>query len=80
MNLSKRVIILNRVKSPQISQAIFILRDTSDADFSAVDEAERIVDEYLLFNSVSKKHGKKALFVIFAAVVTVVVGIFIALR
>lgn len=47
MNLSKRVIILDRLSSPTIAQAIFILKDNADCEFSAVMEAEKIVNEYM---------------------------------
>lgn len=47
MNAEKRVIILERVDSPIIAQAIFILRDDAPEGFSAVQEAERIVGEFL---------------------------------
>ena len=80
MNFSKRVIILNNVKSPDIAQAIFILRDTSCDDFSAVNEAERIVDEFLFSASRPKRGVKKAVFTLCAVVFCVFVGLFFALR
>ncbi len=80
MSFSKRVIILNNVKSPDIAQAIFILRDKSVDDFSAVNEAERIVDEYLFYASRPSNKGKKAVFILCAMVFCVFVGLFLALR
>ena len=47
MNLSKRVIILDKINSPAIAQAIFILKDGAECEFSAVAEAERIVAEFM---------------------------------
>lgn len=47
MNFSKRVIILDKLNSTEISQAIFILKDSSVSEYCAVSEAERLVNEYL---------------------------------
>lgn len=47
MEASKKVIILDNIKSKRISQAIFILNDGETDEFSAVREAERLVREYL---------------------------------
>ncbi len=47
-NNTRKIVVLNNIKSPKIEQAIFILRD--DADFcesDAVSEAEKIVSLYL---------------------------------
>ena len=55
MTRSKRVIILNKVDSKHIAQAIFILRDENCDEFSAVCEAERIVDEYLSLPATQQK-------------------------
>lgn len=73
MQKTKKVIILDRVNSKFISQAIFILKDCPQDEFSALEEAERIVREYALFRN--KKKGNKLLyfilgtgfFVVFAA-------------
>lgn len=80
MNFSKRVIILNNVKSPEIAQAIFILRDKSVDDFSAVTEAERIVDEYLYCSPKPPFHGKKGLFIALGLVLSACGVLFFALR
>lgn len=47
MNLTKRVIILDKVNSPMIAQAIFILKEGVDCEFSAVAEAEKIVEKFM---------------------------------
>lgn len=47
METSKKVIILDNIKSKRIAQAIFILNDGETDEFSAVCEAEKIVREYL---------------------------------
>lgn len=47
MKETKKVIILEHINSPVISQAIFILRDGDIKEFSALSEAERIVSEYI---------------------------------
>ncbi len=47
MDTTKKVIILNKLNSPLIAQAIFILKDDSVNEFSAVSEAERIVEEFM---------------------------------
>lgn len=59
MNLSKRVIILDRLNSPSIAQAIFILKDNDESEFYALDEAERIVSDYISGNVrfEKKKHS-----------------------
>lgn len=48
MDAAKRVIILTKLNSPLISQAIFILKDEDINEFSAVAEAERIVEDFML--------------------------------
>ncbi len=57
----KKVIILNKVDSPAISQAIFILKDNVSAEFSAVEEAERVVKEYMDAMRFKKRHSKAPL-------------------
>ena len=47
-NTTRKIVVLNNLKSQRIEQAIFILRDekvTNEAD--AVSEAQRIVEAYL---------------------------------
>lgn len=79
MSLSKRVIILNNIDSPDIAQAIFILRDNSSGGFSAVDEAERIVQEYMAKAPMEKKLDKTALFIGCALVICVLAAFYFAL-
>ncbi len=79
MNFSKRVIILNNVKSPEIAQAIFILRDRCSDDFSAVTEAERIVDEFLCCASPPHR-SKKAVFIALGLILSAFGVLFFALR
>lgn len=57
MESTKRVVILDRLNSPVIAQAIFILKNESVDEFSAVYEAERIVEEYLT-RTLKKKTNK----------------------
>lgn len=54
MEAAKKVIILNKLNSPLISQAIFILKDEGTDEFSAVTEAERIVEEFMYHNPASR--------------------------
>lgn len=47
-NNTRKIVVLNNLKSPKIEQAIFILRDDTDCTESdAVSEAEKIVRMYL---------------------------------
>ncbi|MEE0868035.1 MAG: hypothetical protein UIL37_07020 [Clostridia bacterium] len=47
-NNTRKIVVLNDIKSPRIEQAIFILRDEEDfSESDAVSEAERIVSLYL---------------------------------
>lgn len=46
-NCTRKIVILDEIKSPYIEQAIFILKDASLSGDAAVREAERIVGEYL---------------------------------
>lgn len=70
MDSTKRVIILTDLKSPMISQAIFILKDGVEDEFHAVAEAERIVEKYM---ARSCFYGRKrsVLPVIFAALTAI---------
>lgn len=43
----RRVIVLKNLNSPQIEQALFILKDGREESESAVYEAERIIEEYI---------------------------------
>ena len=76
MDTTKRVIILTDVKSPMISQAIFILKDGVEDEFHAVAEAERIVEKYM---ARSCFYGKKRSFlpIVFAALASL--GLILAL-
>ena len=52
-NNTKKIVVLDRLDSAHIEQAIFILRDANDiTESDAVSEAQRIVNNYL--ESVSK--------------------------
>ena len=57
MKGTKKVIILDNVNSKTISHAIFILKDTQKSEFSALEEAERIVDEYIAGCFTEKKRS-----------------------
>ena len=47
-NSTRRIVFLNNLNSPQIEQAIFILRDNIDcSQADAVTEAQKIVNAYL---------------------------------
>ena len=47
-NNTRKIVVLNDIKSPKIEQAIFILRDDTDSNIAdAVSEAEKIVSMYL---------------------------------
>lgn len=62
MKKAKKVIILDKIESPAISQAIFILRDEDANEFSALYEAERIVEDYLANRPISRKKNFIPLF------------------
>ena len=62
-NNTRKIVVLDKIDSPRIEQAIFILRDT-DEDIcrsDAVAEAQRIVDNYLRSMSGEniRKHRRK---------------------
>ncbi|MBR1969727.1 MAG: hypothetical protein IKA17_05175 [Clostridia bacterium] len=68
MNNTRKIVVLNNLKSQRIEQAIFILRDEKDySEADAVIEAERIVDSYLenirrpLLEKNTKKDNKNKL-------------------
>ncbi len=47
-NNTRKIVVLNDIKSPKIEQAIFILRDDAESALAdAVSEAEKIVSMYL---------------------------------
>ena len=58
MKAAKKVIILDNIDSPHIAQAIFILNDSDPDEFSAVIEAEKIIDDYLNGIPLSRFSGK----------------------
>lgn len=61
-NNTRKIVVLSKLNSPRIEQAIFILRDEVNVSESdAVSEAQRIVDNYLksLYDSPPKKAQKK---------------------
>ncbi len=76
MDTAKRIIILNRLNSPLIAQAIFILKDDTVNEFSAVAEAERIVEDFMA-NPPSAGRRKYLLPALFTALT--VLGVVLAL-
>ena len=61
-NNTRKIVVLDKLDSSRIEQAIFILRDTKNISPSdAVSEAQRIVDDYLrtISQSTFKKTVKK---------------------
>ena len=48
-NNTRRIVVLDKLNSMQIEQAIFILRDTNEnfCESDAVSEAQKIVDNYM---------------------------------
>ena len=47
-NNTRKIVVLNKIDSPRIEQAIFILRDEVPvSENDAVSEAQKIVDNYL---------------------------------
>ena len=47
-NNTRKIVVLSKIDSPRIEQAIFILRDEAEAsENDAVYEAQKIVDNYL---------------------------------
>lgn len=80
MNLSKRVIILDKLNSPHIAQAIFILKDSSTCEFSAVMEAEKIVSDYMANKEFSPKRNHLMTAIVCSlAVAGIILAIFAAL-
>ncbi len=78
-NNTRKIVVLDRLNSPRIEQAIFILRDESNVSAQdAVTEAERIVSNYLesLSEPIAKKNNKRfgrgVLFGLFAYTFTTV--------
>lgn len=54
MSNTRKIVVLNKIDSPRIEQAIFILRDEAEVrENDAVAEAQKIVDSYLM--SLSEK-------------------------
>ena len=57
-NNTRKIVVLNKLNSPRIEQAIFILRDEVNiTENDAVSEAQKIVDNYL--RSLSDAQYKK---------------------
>ncbi len=47
-NNTRKIVVLSKIDSPRIEQAIFILRDeTAVSERDAITEAQKIVDDYL---------------------------------
>ncbi len=88
LNNTRKIIVLNNLKSQRIEQAIFILRDeNSFSEADAVIEAEKIVDSYLenmrrpLLEKSHKKDSKnKLLFFLGSAAVLVTALLFFVVR
>ena len=63
-NNTRRIVVLDKLNSARIEQAIFILRDTDEeiCESDAVLEAQRIVNNYMSAMSGEKSliHGKKS--------------------
>lgn len=82
MEASKKVIILDNIKSNRIAWAIFVLKDGETDEFSAVREAEAIVSDYLsgkpLFRK--KKSNLKRIILIFLACLSFSAALFFALH
>ncbi len=56
-NNTRKIVVLSKIESPRIEQAIFILRDETDiSECDAVAEAQKIVNDYL--NSLSAPINK----------------------
>lgn len=68
INNTKKIVVLDRLNSPSIEQAIFILRDENrPSESDAVTEAQRIINSYLTtmpetFNPIKKKKTFNAKF------------------
>lgn len=57
-NNTRKIVVLSKLNSPRIEQAIFILRDEVNVSESdAVSEAQKIVDSYI--KSLSEKSQQK---------------------
>ncbi len=70
-NDTKRVLILNKFSSPEIQQAIVILKNPNPHnETEIVREAERIIDEYLQKRRCSAPASDRAGGIILVAVVT----------
>jgi hypothetical protein len=88
LNNTRKIVVLNNLKSQRIEQAIFILRDEKDySEADAVIEAERIVDSYLenmrrpLLEKNAKKDNKnKLLLYLGSAAVMVTALLFFIIR
>lgn len=79
LNNTRKIVVLNNLKSQRIEQAIFILRDEKNYnEADAVIEAEKIVDSYLedmrrpLLNKNSKKDNKSTMLVLLGSAAVMV--------
>ena len=80
-NNTRKIVVLNNIKSPKIEQAIFILRDDTDCTESdAVSEAEKIVRMYLddLQKPIMTYANKKSKFPVVLGSIMCVVFTFLA--
>ena len=80
-NNTRKIVVLNNLKSPKIEQAIFILRDDTDCTESdAVSEAEKIVRMYLddIQKPILCHKEKKSKFPVILGCITCVIFTFLA--
>ena len=87
LNNTRKIVVLNNLKSQRIEQAIFILRDEkSFSEADAVIEAEKIVDSYLenmrrpLLEKPKKDNKNKLLLFLGSAAVLVSALLFLIIR
>ncbi len=79
---SKKVFVMNNLNSRYIEQAIFILKDKeSKLNDAVITEAEKIVSRYLAGEENKKSAAKSGtVFIIFAAVMAVLLAIYAAVK
>lgn len=88
LNNTRKIVVLNNLKSQRIEQAIFILRDEKNYnEADAVIEAEKIVDSYLenmrrplLEKSTKKDNKNKLIWLLGSTVVMVSALLFFMIR
>ncbi len=82
VNNTRKIVVLNNLKSQRIEQAIFILRDEkSFSEADAVIEAEKIVDSYLenmrrpLLEKSTQKNNKNKILLFLGSAALMVSGL-----